>query len=300
MKVRFWGTRGSIATPGIETNRFGGNTSCIELRSSTGELFIIDCGTGARLLGVELMRNEPKPIHANIMLSHTHWDHIQGFPFFQPAFVAGNVLDIFAPEGGQRSLQETLAGQMEYTYFPVDLSQLPTRITYHELVEGEYKVGDVSVFTQYLHHPGINLGYRFRTDGVTVVYLCDHEPYSQTVWRSGSVPGRLGSILHDGDCRHASFMAGADLVIHDAQYTPEEYETKKSWGHSTYEYAVQMAVAAGVSRLALTHHEPMHDVDSVAEIERRARELSAQFPNPVDVFCAYEGWEVELPSENPR
>ena len=294
MKVRFWGTRGSIATPGPHTNRFGGNTSCVELRASSGELFIIDCGTGARPLGLELMKSHPKPIHANIMLGHTHWDHIQGFPFFVPAFMPGNSFDVFAPEGGRRSLQETLAGQMEYTYFPVDLSQLPTRITYHELVEGEFEVGGVSVLAQYLNHPAMTLGYRFHADGVTVVYLSDHEPFSETLWRGDSKPGYLASILHEGDRRHASFMAGADLVIHDAQYTPEEYPLKKNWGHSTYEYVVQLASSAGVRRLALTHHEPVHDDDFIADIERRARELAAKLPNPLEVFCAYEGCELEI------
>jgi phosphoribosyl 1,2-cyclic phosphodiesterase len=294
MKVRFWGTRGSIAAPGRQTNHFGGNTSCVELRTSTGELFILDCGTGARPLGLELMKSQPQPIHANILLGHTHWDHIQGFPFFLPAFVPGNSFDVFAPEGGRRSLQETLAGQMEYTYFPVNLSQLPTKITYHELVEGEQKIGNISVFTQYLNHPGGAIGYRIQADGVAVAYLCDHEPYSEKVWRSNAEPGRLGSISHEGDCRHASFISGADLVIHDAQYTPEEYRSKKNWGHSTYEYAVQMAAAAGARRLALTHHEPMHDDEFLVDIERRARELAASFPNPREVFCAYEGWEISL------
>ncbi len=294
MKVRFWGTRGSIATPGVQTNHFGGNTSCVELRASTGEVFILDCGTGARVLGLEVEKTRSEPFHANILLGHTHWDHIQGFPFFVPAFVPGNSFDIFAPEGGRKSLQETLAGQMEYTYFPIDLGQLPPRITYHELVEGEYRIGNVSVVTQYLHHPGTTLGYRLHADGVAVAYLCDHEPFSDTLWRSGSEPGRLGSIFHEGDCRHASFMSGADLVIHDAQYTPEEYLSKKYWGHSTYDYAVQLAAAADVPCLALTHHEPTHDDALLSLIEKRARELAATLLKPVEVFCAYEGWEMEL------
>jgi phosphoribosyl 1,2-cyclic phosphodiesterase len=294
MKVRFWGTRGSIATPGKQTNHFGGNTSCIELRTSSGQLLIVDCGTGARPLGLELMNSNAAPFHASILLGHTHWDHIQGFPFFLPAFVPGNSFDIFAPEGGRKSLQETLAGQMEYTYFPVDLAQLPTRMTYHELMEGKYQIGDVAVSTQYLNHPGITLGYRFSADGVTVAYLCDHEPFCETIWRSGSQPGRLGSILHEGDCRHASFMADADLVIHDAQYTPEEYRSKRHWGHSTFEYAVQLAAAAGVRRLALSHHEPTHDDQCLSIIEQQARDLASGLPSLKDVFCACEGWEIDL------
>jgi CheY-like chemotaxis protein len=292
MRVRFWGTRGSIATPGPRTNHFGGNTSCVELTTASGELLIFDCGTGAHPLAVELMAQGKTAINANILLGHTHWDHIQGFPFFGPAFVHGNSIAIYGPQGSRGSLHHVLAGQMEFTYFPIELNQLPAAITYHELTEGISTIGEVRVATQFLNHPAMTLGYRVEADGVAVVYLVDHEPFSGELWRAGAEPGRIEAILHQGDRRHAQFMEGADLVIHDAQYTPEEYGPRKTWGHSTYEYVVQIAAAAGVRRVALTHHDPSHDDHFVAVIERRARTLALQRGTGLDVFCAYEGCDL--------
>ena len=272
MRVRFWGTRGSIATPGPGTNYFGGNTSCVELTTANGDLLIFDCGTGAHRLAAELMAQGKRAINANILLGHTHWDHIQGFPFFSPAFVKGNSVAIYGPEGSRGSLHDVLAGQMEFTYFPIELNQLPAAITYHDLTEGIHTIGGARVATQFLHHPAMTLGYRVEADGVAVVYLVDHEPFSDELWRAGAEPGHIESILHEGDRRHAKFMADADLVIHDAQYTPEEYGLKKTWGHSTYDYVVQMAAAAGVRQVALTHHDPSHNDHFVADIERKARD----------------------------
>lgn len=294
MRVRFWGTRGSIATPGPGTNHFGGNTSCVELTSSAGETLILDCGTGARMLGASLLGRGNGPVRASIILGHTHWDHIQGFPFFTPVFVPGNHFDVFAPQGGRRSLHETLAGQMEHTYFPVDLGQLPTKIAYHELGEGIYQIGSVRVTAQFLHHPAMTLGYRFEAAGVTVAYMSDHEPFSESLWKPGSPAGELDSILHEGDRRHARFMAGADLLVHDSQYTAAEYQSKKTWGHSPFEYVVELAAAAGVRRLVLTHHDPTHDDDFVAEIERQARALARAKDPRLEVLCAFEGCEISL------
>lgn len=177
MLLRFWGTRGSIATPGPGTNRFGGNTSCVEVVTKTGHRLIFDCGTGARPLGEHLMAHTNQPISATILLTHTHWDHIQGFPFFAPAFVPGNRITVCAPKGAGRSLAEVLAGQMEHTYFPVELGQLGAEIEYRDLLDDAYELDGVRVTTQYLNHPAITLGYRIETDGVRVLYLCDHEPY---------------------------------------------------------------------------------------------------------------------------
>ena len=294
MRVRFWGTRGSIATPGPGTNYFGGNTSCVELTTANGDLLIFDCGTGAHGLAAALMAQGKKAINSNILIGHTHWDHIQGFPFFSPAFVEGNSVAIYGPEGSRGSLHDVLAGQMEFTYFPIDLNQLPAAITYNELTEDIHTIGGVRVTTQFLNHPAMTLGYRVEADGVAVVYLVDHEPYSDELWRAGAEPGHIDSILHDGDRRHANFMAGADLVIHDAQYTPEEYGPKKNWGHSPYDYVVQVAAAAGVRQVALTHHDPGHDDHFVAEIERSARTLASALGTGIEVFCAYEGCELVL------
>jgi CheY-like chemotaxis protein len=294
MKLRFWGTRGSIATPGPGTVHFGGNTSCVTLTMDDGALLILDCGTGAHRLAASLMAQGKSPIHSNILLGHTHWDHIQGFPFFAPAFVKGNTVAIHGPEGSHHSLQEVLAGQMEFTYFPVELAQLPAAISYHDLTEGVHSIAGAQVTAQFLNHPAMTLGYRIEADGVSVVYLVDHEPFSDDLWRAGAEPGRIESILHEGDRRHAMFMADADLVIHDAQYTPEEYQTRKTWGHSPFDYVMRIAAAAGVRRLALTHHDPSHDDAFIGEIERRARALPLPGSFRPDVFCAYEGCELEL------
>jgi CheY-like chemotaxis protein/phosphoribosyl 1,2-cyclic phosphodiesterase len=294
MRVRFWGTRGSIATPGPGTNHFGGNTSCVELTTTSGDLLILDCGTGAHRLAAKLMAQGKTAIHSNILLGHTHWDHIQGFPFYSPAFVKGNTAAIYGPEGSRGSLHDVLAGQMEFTYFPVELSQLPAAITYHDLTEGIHTIGGARVATQFLNHPAMTVGYRIEADGVAVVYLVDHEPFSDDLWRAGAEPGHIDSILHDGDRRHARFMADADLLIHDAQYTPEEYGPKKTWGHSTYDYVVQIASAAGVRRVALTHHDPSHDDHFIADIEQKARALALRCATGLEVFCAYEDCELTL------
>ncbi len=294
MRVRFWGTRGSIATPGPDTVRFGGNTACIEVTTDAGACFIFDCGTGARALGASLMAHAPKPISATILLSHTHWDHIQGFPFFAPLFGPGNRITVCGPEGSGRSLREVLSGQMEFTYFPIEIGQLPATITFQELGEGTHEIGGARIIAQYLHHPAMTLGYRIEADGAAVVYLCDHEPFSETFWHDSPAAGHAESIVHDGDRRHARFMAGAGLVIHDGQYTPEEYPSKKNWGHSTYEYAVGMAAAAGVRQLVLTHHDPIHDDAFVEEVEKRACGYARQRGYNVQVCCAFEGQDLAI------
>ena len=294
MEVRFWGTRGSIPTPGSHTVRFGGNTSCVEVRTAEGHIFIFDCGTGARPLGEALMAPPVAPVSASILFSHTHWDHIQGFPFFAPAFEPRNTIAVYGPEGGRRSLHDTLARQMELSYFPVELSQLPATLSYTDLGEGAHTIGGARIVAQYLNHPAVTLGYRVEADGAAVVYACDHEPFGGALWRTDAAPGPLESILHEGDRRHAHFLADADLVIHDAQYTPEEYRARKNWGHSPFDYVVELAGAAGVKRLALTHHDPSHDDATVAEIERHARAVAERRRTPIEVFCAFEGGHVTL------
>lgn len=294
MLLRFWGTRGSIATPGASTIRYGGNTSCVEVVTDAGARFIFDCGTGARALGGHLLGNAPKPIEATILLSHTHWDHIQGFPFFAPLFIPGNRLTVCGPQGANSTLPEVLSGQMEYTYFPVELGQLGAEITYRDLREGTHDLGGVRVSAQFLNHPAVALGYRIEADGVSVLYLCDHEPYWESLWRSDAEPGKLDSILHEGDRRHAAFMENADVVIHDSQYTPEEYPAKKNWGHSTYAYVAGIAAAANVKRLFLTHHDPMHNDDFLDGVEQRAREVAAGLGSLVRISCAMEGYEERV------
>lgn len=284
MRVRFYGTRGSIATPGAATIRYGGNTSCVAVRSRSGTLVVLDMGTGAAVLGRELTAAGGK-LRGHILISHTHWDHIQGLPFFAPLFVPGNEWDIYAPRGLRTTLRETLAGQMEHTYFPVELDQLGAAIRYHDLVEGTLQVGDIAVTARYLNHPALTLGYRLEADRASVVYSCDHEPHSrQLASAAGEIEGQ--------DRWHAEFLGDADLVIHDAQYVAAEYPTKIGWGHSTVEYALAVARHAGVKRLALSHHDPTRSDDAVDEVVDRLR--TGMESGAVEVFAAAEGMEIEL------
>ena len=287
MKVRFWGTRGSIAKPGSSTVRFGGNTSCVEARSASGTIVILDCGTGAHGLGQDLMESGVHPLRGHILITHTHWDHIQGIPFFDPLFVPGNEWDIYAPRGLGSSLRESLAGQMQYTYFPVTLEELGAAIRYHDLVEGVFEIGDNKVRTLYMNHPALTLGYRLEADGVSVVYACDHEPHSRQ-YAQGT------GTMSEQDRRHIEFMGGADLVIHDAQYTTVEYTDKFGWGHTPVACAVDMCRSAGVSRLALTHHDPLRSDDHVDALCEDVRTSLSQAGRSLAVFAAAEGMVVEL------
>jgi ribonuclease BN (tRNA processing enzyme)/DNA-binding response OmpR family regulator len=284
MRVTFYGTRGSLATPGPATLHYGGNTSCVAVRSNSGTLVILDIGTGAAVLGRELMAQGGK-IRGHIMIGHTHWDHIQGLPFFAPLFVPGNEWDIYAPRGLKETLRDTLAGQMEYTYFPVELDQLGATIRYHDLVEGTLTVGDIDVRAHYLNHPALTLGYRLTADGATMVYACDHEPHARNL---ATNPDKI-----DGqDAQHADFLVNADLVIHDAQYLAGEYAAKVGWGHSTVEYAVAVARHAGVKRLALTHHDPTRSDTAIDALIKDLRDSGRA--GGMDVFAAAEGQVIEL------
>ncbi len=294
MLARFWGTRGSIAAPGPATNRFGGNTSCVELTTPAGGVLVLDCGTGARALGNRLLACSNGPISATILLTHTHWDHIQGFPFFGPLFQPDNRFKVYGPEGAHLSLRDVLAGQMEHHYFPVELDQLAARISYQDLCEGTYEIEGMQVRAQQMNHPSPTLGYRIEAEGRSICYLCDHEPFCEEIWREGAPPGKIDSILDAGDCRHAEYMQGADVVIHEAQYTPQEYPSKRHWGHSTYVYVVELAALAGVRRLFLTHHDPSHDDEFIAQVERQAQELARSLDSRLEVQCAYEGCEIAV------
>src|SRR2546425_4641062 len=207
LQVRFGGTRGSLPTPGPRTVRFGGNTVCVEVRTGAGHVFIFDCGTGARPLGDALTARAP--IGASILFSHTHWDHIQGFPFFTPAFDPRNTIALYGPQG-ERPPPQTPAPQMELSYFPVALSQLPATLSFTDLGEGAHTIGRARIVAQYLNHPAVTLGYRLEADGAAVVYACDHEPFGGALWRSDTAAGRIESILHEGDRRHARFLARSE------------------------------------------------------------------------------------------
>jgi len=290
MDVRFWGTRGSVAKPGPTTLRYGGNTSCVEVRGVDGTLIVLDCGTGAHGLGQALVSAGGPRCDGHLMITHTHWDHIQGFPFFAPLFIPGNTWDIYAPGALGQQLERTLAGQMEYNYFPVTLAQLGASIRFHDLVEGRFAVGAVRITAQYLNHPALALGYRLQSGGNVVAYSVDHEPHAPNpaARRDGEPPG------HGEDQRHVEFLADADLVIHDAQYTVEEYPQKTGWGHTPAEWAVDYALAARAKRLALFHHDPLRDDDAVDRLVEACRRRARAAGSALQVFAAAEGQELRL------
>jgi CRP-like cAMP-binding protein/phosphoribosyl 1,2-cyclic phosphodiesterase len=291
MKVRFWGTRGSVPTPGPRTARFGGNTSCVELHADDGTRLVIDCGTGARELGAHLLAQNVNPLAVHLLISHTHWDHIQGFPFFGPAYVPGCAIDVYSPPGLEGTLEASLSGQMQYTYFPVRLGDLRARIAFHELGEGGFHAGGAYVQAQYLNHTAPALGYRITIGGVTVVYATDHEPFWWPLVRGRGI----WNPTHPGDSRHVAFLEGADIVIHDSQYVDLEYPTKRGWGHSTVEYVTEVAALAGVRQLVLFHHDPTHDDRLVASITRAASRRVLTQGSAMEVVAAAEGLEIELP-----
>ena len=255
--VRFWGVRGSIPTPGPGTVKYGGNTSCIEIRAGE-ELVIVDGGSGLRALGLALA--ESSRVSARMFFTHFHWDHIQGFPFFAPAFVKGNRFDLFGAKKLSATLAETLAGQMNYPNFPVSLSEMAAEIQFHDLREGQaVACGDVVISNTQLNHPGGVFGYRIEFGGRAIVVATDTEHYS--------CPDRKLVELADS----------ADLLIYDAQFTPEEYvgspdqPSRTGWGHSTWEEGIKVAREARVPRLVLFHHDPDHDDAALDEIERAAQ-----------------------------
>lgn len=280
MKVTFWGVRGSIPSPGPDTVEFGGNTSCVEVRAGDA-LIIFDGGTGLRALGKKLVRE--MPITAHIFFSHVHWDHIQGFPFFDPAFVPGNSIYLYGGNNVSRTLEETLAGQMDHPSFPVHLSEMGAKMTFADLFEGQsvhLDAGDgteVVVTTARGNHPNGVWAFRVDHKDASVMYATDTEHYAIV------------------DPKLARLAKGVDVLIYDAQYTPEEYAgtagrggPKLGWGHSTFAAAADLAKAADVKKLLLFHHDPMQSDAAVREKERRAKEL---FSN---VQAAYEGLTVEI------
>jgi CheY-like chemotaxis protein len=289
MKIQFWGTRGSIATPGPKTIRYGGNTSCVELRAADGTLIVLDCGTGAYAFGKQLVQSG-EPVTGNLMIGHTHWDHIQGFPFFDPLFVERSEWTVYAPGGGDRRLQAALAGQMAYEYSPINLDSLMAELSYADLTEGVFEVGSIRVTTQYLNHPALTLGFRFEVDGVIVIYACDHEPHSL---HPLDAPAGAEPIHHE-DRRHVKFLEGADLIIHDAQYTLADFPAKAGWGHTPLERAVDYAIRARADRLIFTHHDPDRDDEAIDALCAAARERATTASFTPEVEAAAEGMVIEL------
>jgi phosphoribosyl 1,2-cyclic phosphodiesterase/ActR/RegA family two-component response regulator len=285
--IKFWGTRGSIATPGHSTLRYGGNTSCTELRRGD-TIIMLDCGTGAREMGMALQREfGEKPLEIHLFVSHTHWDHIQGFPFFLPAYVQGSNIHIYSLRGADKSLEKVFTGQMDASYFPVEMGDLRSRLDFHELA-GPIEIGDIRVSHFGLNHPGLAVGFRFEAGGKSLVYLTDHEPYCRLAGVN-ELNQRLDREVDD-------FVRGADLYIREAQYTEEEYESggKRGWGHGTWKDALDSAHAAGARWLCLFHHDPMRDDDTLDRMLVTCLKYQQTHGMNFECIVAADGMELKL------
>jgi phosphoribosyl 1,2-cyclic phosphodiesterase/CheY-like chemotaxis protein len=264
---------------------------CHEIRTASGTLVIIDCGTGLHGLGLKLLSGGGRGLAGHILISHTHWDHIQGVPFFAPFFTPGNRWDIYGPKGLNQSLRNTLAGQMQYNYFPVTPGEFGASIRYHDLLEGTFEIDDIKVTTQYLNHPALTLGYRVEADDTTVVYCCDHEPFSRDVAEGHREFFGRGQ-------QHADFIEGADLLIHDAQYTAAEYPSKVGWGHSSIEFVVKLAQYAKAKHVVLTHHVPLRTDEALDGIVEKIKVGLKANHSTVLVSVATEGEAIDVKSSS--
>ena len=297
VRVRFWGVRGSIPSPGPDTLRYGGNTSCVTLEApgisgvegatdpKPGTI-VFDAGSGLRGFGMSLIREKRLPARVHLLLTHTHWDHIQGFPFFVPALIPGNHVSVYGNVEGEGGVAGALEGQMAHRYFPIALGQMAARLDFHDLEHGEHEVAGVRLTVAPLFHSSVTVGYRVEAQGRCVVYLTDAEP-RRVDDKIVIDPVMLG------------LAAGADVLIHDAQYTDEEYPGKIGWGHSPTRYVVDVAAAAGVKRLVLFHHDPMSSDARLDAMLQTAREHAAAIGAAMDIDCAAEGMEIELPAAAP-
>jgi phosphoribosyl 1,2-cyclic phosphodiesterase len=277
MRITFWGVRGSIPCPGPSTVKYGGNTACIELRFDPDDrLMIIDAGSGIReLAGALIKKDLPRgPIKTKLFLSHTHWDHIMGFPFFTPIFIPGTELEVYGPVTYEEDTLDKIVGdQLRYRYFPVRIEELRAKIDYFHLKESEQDLGGgVLMKTKYLNHPILVLGYRFEYQGKVFCTTYDHEPFRNVFETNPEAPGYDEAAAQEGEIaakeendKVAAFFKGADLLVHDTQYTNKEYlKGKLGWGHSTFEWAINAAHKAEVKHLILFHHDPERS-DAVLE-----------------------------------
>ncbi len=267
MEVIFRGVRGSIAVPGANTLKYGGNTSCIQIKTNSGENIILDGGTGIRLVGQEMLSQ--LPIKCSIFITHTHWDHIQGLPFFLPFFIPGNNIDIYGTFDPiyKKNIKDILSQQMEYCYFPLRENDLKANITYHNVRELEsILVGDVSVTGLMMNHPVLNHGYRVEADGKSMFFTGDHEP--QTNYYAPQEEGykEFQADIDEKEEILIDFIRGVDLLIFDAQYTDDEYSQKVGWGHGTFNKSISLAKQAAIEHIILTHHEPVRTDQQLDEI----------------------------------
>lgn len=284
LRVQFWGTRGSVPSPGSSTVRYGGNTPCVEVRTAGGWLVILDAGTGIRALGRSLLeRSNGNPVEADIFLTHAHWDHIQGLPFFAPIFQQGNHFTIWGPKSLETSIDRVVRDQMSPVVFPVTFEQLESAIDFREVAEGERYTGSgYEVTAMDVRHPGGALAYRFtepRTKPSALVYVSDNELgasdryQTPTGWRE----------------KFVQFVQGAKVLVHDTTYTTEEYDFHRGWGHSTFRETTELALNAGVETLVLFHHEPRRTDEELDQRVAECRALVKERGGTLTVMAAAEG-----------
>ncbi|MEO6034741.1 MAG: response regulator [Verrucomicrobiota bacterium] len=293
-RVKFWGVRGSIPTPGADTAFYGGNTSCVEIRADN-EIIVLDAGTGIRALGLSLKEEFKKePISLTLLISHTHWDHIQGFPYFLPAYNPNNGIRILGFEGARKGLENILSAQMESPYFPISMQEMPGHVCIQEIKDVDFKIGSVRVKAEFVNHPGICTGYRIFSSGGSISYIADVELFQRLRAKGSQPSAEQLAFARQQDERLANFVRDSEVLILDSQYDAAEYETHVGWGHSCMEDSVAFAIDSGVKRLFLFHHDPDHTDEKISRMVARAREIVAEIGGDLIVEAAREGLEIIL------
>jgi len=293
MKAKFWGTRGSLPAPGPDTVKYGGNTTCIEVRTDDGDLVILDAGTGIRPLGLELARS--MPVSCSIFISHTHWDHIHGLPFFVPLFVPGNEITIYGATDpvSMKTIKEIFAEQMEYRHFPVRSTELKSNIQYGNLKEGQtIEIGSAKLKTIVMNHTVLTFGSKIEHNGKSLFFSGDHEPFFNIYPADDKYYDDYEKLIQEKHKGIIDFIKGVDALILDSQYTDEEYPLKKGWGHSTFDRCVDMAKEAQVKNVYLTHHEMTRTDKEMDQILESLREKNKD--EDLNIFIAFEGQTIEI------
>ena len=306
MRVKFWGVRGSLPVPGRKTERYGGNTSCVEVRSESGTRVVVDAGTGIRKLGKELVaETEAGKSEVHLLISHTHWDHIQGLPFFSPLYQKGNRLCVYARKRDDLHLRAVFASQTDDPYFPIPFEEAKADIAFRELPDSaQFEISDVKVACARLNHPYIATAYRLTVDGASVVYVSDTAPFSDILFEDQFIaqPPGPGAELPAADLQKLARMRegivrlceGADLVVYDTMFTPEDYKRIPHFGHSRPSDALQICREAGARQLALFHHAPERSDAEVDAILADTKATAKRQGIELDIVAAHEGLDLAL------